>query len=72
MNTHEIENTSWLSLVFNTLCKEEKAISCLGRMCSIVVANFRLFVAKVIRKMLRLNSLFVQPKKLLSEAKAPG
>lgn len=58
-------------LIFSTLGKEQQPLSCLTRMSNIVMTNLRFFAAKVLGKMLGLDRLVVEPKKLLGEDQAP-
>jgi hypothetical protein len=69
--THQVEHTSWVSLVLDTLSVEEKTLSGLNSVCGGWVSNLSLLALEVSCERLGIDGLVPEPEELLRETEAP-
>ncbi len=71
MSTYQVDDTSWVRLVFGTLGEEQQTLPRLCSMGGVGMCNVRFFISHVSGQVLMFHRLIAEPEELLGKDKAP-
>lgn len=72
VSAYQVDDASWVRLVFSTLGKEQQTLSRLCSMRGVRMCDVRFFVGHISGEVLMFHRLVAKPEELLREDKAPN